>query len=186
VHQSELEAVKRQRVELNRRENSAQSKLNEVEHHLTHTAICTRLTPHLNHMRPPSTNTIHIPCIFAAQGPPDIKEGEDSLKCRAVLGKRHQGGKPKFPYCLKCNESCPNHIEEECPLWKTCCWCLSTQHVHDNCDRPHEQCNTEYCAVPHTHSNFGDMCAAMSSPTLYHELELARTDYDEEFYAVSN
>jgi len=186
VHQSELEAVKRQRVELDRREDSTQSKLSMVERHLTNAAIRTRLVPHLNRLHPPPTNTIHIPCIFAAQGPPDVEEGEDDLKCRAVLGKRHRGGKPKFPYCLKCNESHPNHIEEECPLWKTCRWCLSTQHVHDECDHPHEQCDAEYCAVPSTHSNFGDMCAAMSSPTLCHKLELAHTDYDVEFYAVSD
>jgi len=30
------------------------------------------------------------------------------------------------------------------------------------------------------------MCATMSSPTLCHELELARTDYDLELYAVSD
>ena len=156
-----------------------------VECHLTHAAVRTQLTPHLNRIRPPSINAIHIPRIFAAQGPPDIEEGEDSLECRTVLGKQCQGGKPKFPYCLKCNESRPNHVAEECPLWKTCYWCLSTQHVHDDCNRPHKQCNAEYCAVPHTHSNFGDMCAAMSSPTLCHELELARTDYNKEFYMVS-
>jgi len=60
-----------------------------VEQHLTYTTIRTRLTPHLNHIRPPSTNAIHIPHIFAAQGPPDVEEGEDSLECRAVLGKQH-------------------------------------------------------------------------------------------------
>jgi len=184
AHQSELEAVKRQRVELNKREDSAQGKLNMVERHLTNAAVRTRLVPHLNCIRPPPTNAIHIPRIFTAQGPSDIKEGEDSLECRTVLGKRRRGGKPKFPYCLKCNESRPNHVEEECPLWKTCRWCLSTQHAHDECDRPHEQCDTEYCAVPHTHPNFGDMCAAMSSPTLCHDLELAHTDYDAEFYSV--
>jgi len=156
-----------------------------VERHLTHATIRTQLVPHLNRIRPPPTNAIHIPRIFAAQGPPNVEEGEDSLECRAVLGKRRREGKPKFPYCLKCNESHPNHVEEECPLWKMCHWCLSTQHAHDECDRPHKQYNAEYCAVPYTHPNFGDMCAAMSSPTLCHELELARTDYDEEFYAGS-
>ena len=186
AHQSELEAVKRQRVELNKREDNAQSKLSMVERHLTNAAVCTWLTPHLNHLRPPPTNAIHIPCIFAAQGPPDVEEGEDSLECRAVLGKRRRGGKPKFPYCLKCNESHPNHVEEECPLWKTCRWCLSTQHAHNKCDRPHEQCDAEYCIVPSTHPNFGDMCAAMSSPTLCHKLELARTDFDAEFYEASD
>jgi len=126
AHQSELKAVKHQQVELDRCESSAQSKLGMVERHLTYAAICTWPTPHLNRIRPPSTNTIHIPHIFAVQGPPDVEEGEDSLECHAVLGKQCQGGKPKFPYCLKCNELCPNHIEEECPLWKTCRWCLST------------------------------------------------------------
>jgi len=185
AHQSELEAVKCQQVELDRRENNAQSKLSTVECHLTYAAVCTQLTPHLNCICPPSTNAIHIPCIFVAQGLPDVKEGEDSLECHAILGKRRWGGKPKFPYCLKCNESRPNHIEEECPLWKTCRWCLSTQYVHDDCDRPHKQCDAEYCAIPHTHCNFGDMCAAMSSPTLCHKLELARTDFDKEFYTIS-
>jgi len=54
-----------------------------VERHLTYAAIRTRLTPHLNCIHPPSTNTIHIPCIFAAQGPSDVKKGEDSLECHA-------------------------------------------------------------------------------------------------------
>jgi len=88
VHQSKLKAVKRQRVELNKREDNAQSKLSMVERHLTSAAVHTRLVPHLNCIRPPSTTAIHIPCIFAAQGPPDIEEGEDSLECRAVLGKQ--------------------------------------------------------------------------------------------------
>jgi len=182
AHQSELEAVKRQRVKLDRREESAQSKLNMVERHLTHAAVHIRLTPHLNRIRPPSTNAIHIPCIFAAQGPPNVKEGEDSLECRAVLGKWRWGGKPKFPYCLKCNESHPNHVKEECPLWKTCRWCLSTQHAHDDCSTPHEQCNAKFCAIPTTHPHFGDRCAAMSSPTLCYKLELACADYDNNLY----
>jgi len=88
AHQSELEAVKRQQVELDKREDSAQSKLSMVERHLTSTAVRTRLVPHLNRLRPPPTNAIHIPHIFAAQGPPDVEEGEDSLECRAVLGKQ--------------------------------------------------------------------------------------------------
>jgi len=126
AHQNKLKVVKRQWVELDRRESSAQSKLGMVERHLTYTAVRTRLAPHLNCVRPPSTNAIHIPHIFAAQGLPDIEEGEDSLECHAILGKWCQGDKPKFPYCLKCNELCPNHVEEECPLWKMCHWCLST------------------------------------------------------------
>jgi len=114
-----------------------------------------------------------------------LRRAEDSLKCHAILGKQYQEGKPKFPYCFKCNKSHPNHVKEECPLWKMCHWCLSTQHAHNDCNCPHEQCDTEYCTVPYTHSNFGDKCTAMLSPTLCHKLELARTDYDEEFYAVS-
>jgi len=126
AHQSELEVVKCQQVELDRRESNAQSKLNMVEWHLTHATVHTWLTPHLNCIHPASTNTIHIPCIFAAQELPNVEEGKDSLECCTVLGKWCWGGKPKFPYCLKCNESHLNHVEEECPLWKTCCWCLST------------------------------------------------------------
>ena len=182
AHQSELKAVKRQHIELDKREDNAQSKLSMVERHLTYATVHTRLTPHLNRICPPSTNAIHIPCIFTAQGPPDVEEGEDSLKCRAILGKQRRGGKPKFPYCLKCNKSCPNHVEEECPLWKTCRWCLSTQHAHDDCNIPHKQCDAEFCAVPATHLNFGDRCTAMSSPTLCHKLELARADYDNDLY----
>jgi len=41
AHQSELEAVKRQQVELNRREDSAQSQLSMVERHLTNAAVRT-------------------------------------------------------------------------------------------------------------------------------------------------
>jgi len=182
AHQSELKAVKRQCIELNKREDDAQGKLSMVERHLTYAAVRTWLVPHLNCIRPPSTNAIHIPRIFAAQGPPDVKEGEDSLKCHAILGKRRRGGKPKFPYCLKCNESRPNHIAEECPLWKICRWCLSTQHAHNNYSTPHEQCNAKFCAVPATHPNFGDRCDAMSSPTLCHKLELAHADYDNDLY----
>jgi len=88
AHQSELKAVKRQWVELNKREDNAQTKLSMVEWHLTNAAVHTQLIPHLNRICPPPTNAIHIPCIFAAQGPPDIEEGEDSLECCAVLGKR--------------------------------------------------------------------------------------------------
>jgi len=88
AHQSKLKAVKCQRIELDRREESAQRSLSMVERHLTYATVRTRLTPHLNCIRPPSTNTIHIPHIFATQGPPDVEEGEDSLECHAVLGKR--------------------------------------------------------------------------------------------------
>jgi len=178
--------VKHQRVELDRKEDSAQTKLSMVEQHLTNAAVRTQLIPHLNRIRPPPTHAIYIPHIFTAQGPLDIEKGKDRLECRAVLGKWRRGGKPKFPYCLKCNESRPNHVEEECPLWKMCRWCLSTQHAHNNCDCPHKQCDAEYCTVPSTHPNFGDMCMAMSSPTLCHKLELACTDYNAEFYAVSD
>jgi len=119
------------------------------------------------------TRDYRVPHIFAAQGPPDVEEGEDSLENRTVLGKRRQGTQVKFPYCLKCNHDTPGHVVEDCPLWKTCRWCLSTQHAHDNCPSPHNSCSVNHCLVYFGHPNFGSYCSATPAGLLRHELEVA-------------
>ena len=125
--------VKRQRLELDKEETNAEAKLLTVEWHLASSAIHTRLQQHLLATHPPSpptfllpTHDYRVPRIFAAQGPPDMEEGEDNLECCGVLGKRRRGTKLTFLYCLKCNQDSPDHRAKECPLWKTCHWCLST------------------------------------------------------------
>jgi len=119
------------------------------------------------------TRDYRVPRIFTAQGPPNVKEGEDSLENRAVLGKRHRGTQVKFPYCLRCNHDTPGHIVEDYPLWKTCCWCLSTQHAHDECPSPHNSCSVNRCLVYFGHPNFGSYCSAIPAAALRHELEVA-------------
>ena len=112
-----------------------------------------------------------IVCIM-----PDVEEGEDSLESCTVLGKRHQGNKVIFPYCLRCNQDTPGHGVEECPLWKTCRWCLSTQHAHDDCPSPHLSCTANHCLVYFGHPNFGSYCSATLAGLLHHELEVAYQD----------
>ena len=162
-----------------------------VECYLTHAAVRTRLAPHLVKTRPPSPPTIfpsphlHIPRIFAGQGPPD-SEGEDT-DTRKVLGKRLRRcpQQPVFPYCLKCNESGPDHPGDLCPLWKTCRWCMSTQHTHADCPSPHVTCELNRCIVTYDHANYGSRCLALPSAALAYEMQLAAWDYDEELYKDS-
>jgi len=175
-----ISSAKRQRLELKKKEGRAESDLLIVERRLASSAVRTRLQQHLLATRPPSpptflipTRDYRVPRIFAAQGPPDVKEGEDSLEDRAVLGKRRRGNKVVFPYCLRCNQDAPGHGVEECPLWKTCCWCLSTQHAHDECPSPHNSCAANRCLVYFGHPNFGSYCSATPAGLLRHELEVA-------------
>ena len=188
AYHNTLTSVKRQRLELDQQEDRAEAKLLTVERRLASSAIQTRLQQHLLVTRPPSPPTAtclpprsrHIPRIFAAQGPPDVEPGEDDLERRTVLGKRQHGAKPKFPYCLRCSTDEPGHAVEECPLWKTCRWCLSTQHAHDECPSPHNSCSANRCLVYFGHPNFGSYCSATPAGLLRHELELryAEAEWD--------
>ena len=187
AYHNTLASVKRQRLELDKQEDRAETKILTVERRLASSAVRTRLQQHLLASRPPSPPTIslpplrsRIPRIFAAQGPPDVEPGEDDLERRTVLGKRRHGAKPKFPYCLKCSTDKPGHAVEECPLWKTCRWCLSTQHAHDECPSPHNSCSANRCLVYLGHPNFGSYCSATPAGLLRHELELryAEAEWD--------
>ena len=178
AYHNTLTSVKRQHLELNKQEDCTKAKLLTVERCLASSAIHTHLQQHLLVTCPPSPPMatllpLHIPHIFAAQGLPDIEPGEDDLERRTVLGKRRHGAKPKFPYCLRCNANKPGYAVEECPLWKTCQWCLSTQHAHDKCPSPHNSCSTNRCLVYFRHPNFGSYCSATLAGLLRHELELA-------------
>ena len=109
AYHNSLTCVKHQHLELDKEENHTEAKLLTVERHLASSAVCTWLQQHLLATCPPSPPTFllpphnyQVPHIFTAQGPPDVEEGEDNLECRAVLGKRCQGAKVKFPYCLRC------------------------------------------------------------------------------------
>ena len=180
TYHNTLTSVKRQRLELGKQEDRTEAKLLTVEHCLVSSAIRTRLQQHLLVTRPPSPPMVtlpsrsqHIPHIFAAQGPPDVEPGEDSLERCTVLGKRRHGAKPKFSYCLRCSTDKPGHAVKECPLWKTCRWCLSTQHAHDECPSPHNSCSANRCLVYFGHPNFGSYCSTTPAGLLCHELELA-------------
>ena len=72
--------IKRQRTELTRQELKCEEKKLEAEQYLAHAAACTRLVPNLVLHRPSSPPPRVIPRIFAAQGPSDRCEGEDSLE----------------------------------------------------------------------------------------------------------
>ena len=184
AYHNTLTSIKRQRLELDKQEDRAEAKLLTVERCLASSAICTCLQQHLLITRPPSPPTAtllpscgqRIPCIFTAQGPPNVELGEDDLERRTVLGKRRHGAKPKFPYCLRCSTDKPGHAVEECPLWKTCRWCLSTQHAHNECPSPHNSCSASRCLVYFGHPNFGSYCSATLAGLLRHELELAYAD----------
>ena len=184
AYQIELKRVKQQKVELQNEEDRAQNKLLTVEWYLAHAAICTCLMPHLLKTHPPSPPTTfpipHIPCIFAGQGPPD---DEDTDTCM-VLGKRlcRCPQKPVFPYCLRCDKSNPDHSQNLCPLSKTCWWCISTQHSHNECPAPHLTCKLKRCVVTYDHPNYGLGCLALPSSALAYEMQLAAWDYDGELY----
>jgi len=180
AYHNSLTHVKRQHLELDKEENHAEAKLLTVERCLASSAIRTRLQQHLLATCPPSPPTFllppcdyQVPHIFAAQGPPDVEEGEDNIECHVVLGKRCRGTKVKFLYCLRCSQDDPGHRVEECPLWKTCCWCLSTQHAHDDCPSPHTSCAANHCLVYFGHPNFGSHCLATPARLLRHELEVS-------------
>ena len=173
---------------MNNAEDRTQTKLLTVEQYLTHAAVCTHLQPHLVKTRPPlpptifPSSTLHIPQIFASQGLPDSKEEDTDM--RTVLGKRLRcrPQKPVFPYCLKCNGSGPNHPKDLCPLWKTCCWCMDTQHSHNECPNPHTTCEMKRYVVMYDHPNYGDRCPALPLAALAYEMQLAAWDYDDELY----
>jgi len=182
-----ISSCKRQRLEIEKKESRAEADLLIVERRLASSAVRTRLQQHLLATCPPSpptfllpTRDYRVPRIFAAQGPPDVEEGEDNLEDRAVLGKRRRGNNVVFPYCLRCNQDTPGHGVEECPLWKTCRWCLSTQHAHDECPSPHNSCAANRCLVYFGHPNFGSYCSATPAGLLRHELEVtyAEAEWD--------
>ena len=184
AYHNTLTSVKRQHLDLDKQEDRAEAKLLMVECCLASSAICTCLQQHLLVTWPlsPPTATLlppHDQCIlhiFTAQGPPDVEPGEDDLERCTVLGKRRHGAKPKFPYCLRCSTDEPGHAVEECPLWKTCQWCLSTQHTHNECPSPHNSCSANHCLVYFGHPNFRSYCSATLASLLHHELELAYTN----------
>jgi hypothetical protein len=185
-----LANVKRQRVELDNIKRKAEKKKNIMERYLAHAAVRTRLHPHLLKERPASPPSRIVPCIHAAQGPADTHpkecEGEDSLERRrvrkprtppgSVLGKRKL---PPFPYCLSCHSEDPGHDSGECPYNRTCRFCWSAYHFHNECPSPHLACSTSECVVPLTHKNIGSICSTslVESGESY-EMRLAAGDYD--------
>jgi len=84
---NKLKGIKRQCIDLDNQERSASKKKLDCERYLTHAAVRTRLQNHLLRTRPTSPPSSFLPCIFAAQGPPEEEwsdvEGEDSLEARA-------------------------------------------------------------------------------------------------------
>ena len=74
--------IKRQQTELLRQELKCEERKLKAEQYLAHAAVRTRLIPHLTLHRPSSPPPRHISRIFAAQGPSDRCEGEDSLEQR--------------------------------------------------------------------------------------------------------
>jgi len=186
--------------ELEEEEERLVLKTLKVERYLAHAAVHTRLQPHLVSLRPRTPPTRCIPHILAAQEPPDIedKEKENNLeshwvhahmvngpKSRQVLGKRMRSPTP-FPYCLRCWETQPGRPTNECPLWKTCQWCLSINHSHDDCPEPHKACKPKRCVVRFDHHNIGKRCLAKPITTLEYEIELVMTDLCEEGYSGSD
>ena len=181
AYHNTLTSIKRQCLDLDKQKDHVEAKLLTVEQRLTSSTICTHLQQHLLVTRPPSPPMAillppcsqHILCIFAIQGPPDMEPREDDLERCTILGKRHHGVKPKFPYCLRCSTDKPSHAIKECPLWKTCWWYLSTQHAHNKCPSPHNSCKASCCLVYFGHPNFRSYCSATPASLLCHELEMA-------------
>jgi len=136
--------IKRQRLELDNKEQEANKKLLDMERYLANAAVRTCIQPHLLRTRPASPPLSFIPRIFAAQGPPDDQE---------ETGNKHKH--PLYPYCLKCHDDYPDHVKEDCPLWVVCRWCYSPLHAHDECPVPHYNCTGMSCVVPKTHPNYG-------------------------------
>ena len=90
AYHNTLTSVKRQCLELDKQEDCAEAKLLTVEQCLASSAICTCLQQHLLVTRPPSPPMATllpscsqcIPCIFAAQGLPDVVLCTDSAYCK--------------------------------------------------------------------------------------------------------
>jgi len=192
--------IARVKEELEEEEERLVSKTLEVEKYLAHAAVCTHLQPHLVSIRPRTPPSRRIPRIFAAQGPPNIEdeEKENDLESRwvrahmvngpkscQVLGKCIRSPSP-FPYYLRCQETQPGHPTNECPLWKTCRWCLSINHSHDDCPKPHKACKPGRCVVRFDHRNIGERCLAKPITALEYEIELAMTDLCEKGYSGSD
>ena len=180
--------IKRQRTELLRQELKCEEKKLEAERYLAHAAVRTRLIPHLTLHRPSSPPPRLIPRIFAAQGPSDRCEGEDSLEQRRVvkprtppkslLGKRKER-LPPYPYCLKCHSEDPGHDSSDCPYTRSCRYCWSTYHRHHECPSPHLACSTTKCVVPLYHFNVGTVCAtSLLAGDDSYESRVAAGDYD--------
>ena len=125
VQYNKLKEIKWQCIDLDNQKHNANKQKLDCEQYLSHAAVCMHLQNHLLCTCPLSPPSSFLPCIFAAQGPPedewsDIK-GEDSLKLHTVLkDKSHKCKRTPFPYCLKCSDEEPYHAEGDCPLWKYC------------------------------------------------------------------
>ena len=96
TYHNTLTSVKGQCLDLDKQEDCAEAKLLTVEQRLMSSTIRTCLQQHLLitwPLSPPIATRLPsrdqcIPCIFAAQGPPDVEPGEDDLERCTVLGKR--------------------------------------------------------------------------------------------------
>jgi len=153
----------------------------QEKQYLTYTTVCTCLQTHLLHTCPLSPPSSFLPCIHAAQEPPEDQwsdvEGKDSLElCAIPKGKCKR---TPFPYCLKCSDEEPDHAKGDCPLWKYCRWCFCADHSHDDCPTPHFQCIKDTCVIPKWHSMVGNACPVAFEDNSY-KLRCAAWDYDNE------
>ena len=158
-----------------------------------HAAVRTRLVPHLLRTQPCSPPSSIVPCIHAAQGPPDCNledcKGEDSLERQQVanpcspprnkLGKcKHELPSP-HPYCLRCHSENPGYESSDCPYDRKWWYCWSAYHRHHECPSPYLTCNTTQCIVPLTHRNLGTVCAtSVTSGDDTYEMHVTSGDYD--------
>jgi len=181
---NKLKGIKHQHIDLDNQERSANKKRLDCKRYLTHAAVHTRLQNHLLCTRPTSPPSSFLPCIFAAQGPPEDKwsdvEGEDSLEaCAIPKDQTHKRKRTPFPYCLKCSDVEPDHAEGDCPLWKYCQWCFRVDHTHNDCPTPHYQCVKDTCIVPEWHPMVGNYCPVAFEDDSY-ELRCTAVDYEDE------
>jgi hypothetical protein len=69
-------------------------------------------------------------------------------------------------FCYECFQTSPNHSPIECPNYRHCYFCASTQHESLTCIAPHVCCEEKQCNMPVWHQYHGLQCTAPTAACL--------------------
>ena len=89
---------------------------------------------------------------------PSAKSARGLKEARIKKGKKKVRPSITQYYCGKCNRDGVDHVYEDCPKWRNCCFCDAVGHWSFHCVTLHAKCTDEQCLIQIGHRHAGARC----------------------------